>query len=347
MAVPTTSTLMDEEALRAFLQSRVPEFAVTDAFSVDRLHAGHSNVTFGIAAGERRYVLRRPPAGPLAPSAHDVLREFRILERLVGAGLRAPRPVVACDDPAVIGAPFFVMERVDGIVLRKEAPPELGGDAARRALSEDIVETLVEIHAADWHGIGLDEVVAGSADYLSRQANRWQRMLEHSRTRELPGLDGVTRWLVERMPESQATTIVHGDFKLDNLIVRPGDPPRCAAVLDWELSTIGDPLADLAWLMVWWAEPGEAFEEPLTLCEATGKGGFLGREELRELYERRTGRDTSQIAWYEVFCLWRLAILFEGSYKRHVEGTADDDWFAALERGVPYLIDRARRLIEG
>jgi aminoglycoside phosphotransferase (APT) family kinase protein len=345
MAVETTTALISEERLFAFLRSNLPDLPEGAPISVKRLRAGHSNVTFEIWIGARRLILRRPPAGPLAPSAHDVLREFRILQRLAGHVLRAPTPVIACDDASVIGAPFFLMEHVDGVVLRDVVPPELPTAEARRALSEDIVDTLCEIHAVDWRAMKLDEVVSASADYLGRQISRWSQMLGHSRTREIAGLDEVGAWIAASVPATQGSTLIHGDFKLDNLIVSLADPPTCLAALDWELSTIGDPLADLGWLMVWWAEPGEVFEEPLTLCTATTAPGFLLREELCARYEQLTGRDTSRIAWYEIFALWRLAILFEGSYKRHLDGTADDDWYARLERGVPYLVGRARSLI--
>lgn len=346
MAVPTTPIRIDEEALRAFLVRSLPDFGDDDSLVIDRVPAGHSNLTFTVQAGGASYVLRRAPAGPLPPSAHDMLREFRILERLVRANLRIPRPVAASDDKRIVGAPFYLMELVEGFVIRKEVPDSLADHAARRALSADIVETMAELHAADWKAIGLNEVVPASADYLSRQIRRWNKLWSHTQTREVPHLEEVGRWIQERLPRSSDTTIVHGDFKLDNLIIRPGAVPRCAALLDWELSTIGDPLADLAWLMVWWVDPGEQIEEPLRLCMATREGGFMSRDELRALYEERTGRDTSRINWYEVFGLWRLAILFEGSYKRHLSGTADDEWFAELETGVPYLIERARQLID-
>jgi len=338
--------MIDEEALRAFLVQSIAGFDRDDPLTVERVPAGHSNLTFTVQAGSARYVLRRPPAGPLPPSAHDMLREYRILERLVRAHLRVPRPIAASDDTSIVGAPFYLMEQVEGFVVRKTVPDSLADHADRRALSADIVETMAELHAADWKAIGLDQVVPASADYLTRQIRRWNKLWIDTQTREIPHLAEVGRWIQERLPTSSDATIVHGDFKLDNLIIRPGTPPRCAALLDWELSTIGDPLADLAWLMVWWVEPGEEIEEPLRLCMATNEGGFLTRDELRALYEARTGRDTSRINWYEVFGLWRLAIMFEGSYRRHLSGMADDEWFAELKTGVPYLVQRARQLID-
>jgi aminoglycoside phosphotransferase (APT) family kinase protein len=346
MVVPSTTTSIDEEALRAFLVGAIPGFSGDDLLEIDRVQAGHSNLTYKVLAGTQRLVLRRPPAGPLPPSAHDMLREYRILERLARADLRIPRPVAASDDTSIVGAPFYLMELVDGIVTRQTVPPELADHADRRALSADIIEMMAELHAADWKAIGLDEVVPAGGDYLRRQIRRWQKLWVQTHTREVPHLEQVGRWIEDNLPHSHETTIVHGDFKLDNILVRPGTPPRCTALLDWELSTIGDPLADLGWLMMWWVNPGESIEEPLRLCMATHEGGFMTRDELRALYEERTGRDTSRIGWYQVFGLWRLAILFEGSYKRHLSGTADDEWFAELETGVPYLIERARQLID-
>jgi aminoglycoside phosphotransferase (APT) family kinase protein len=308
--------------------------------------AGHSNLTYTVRSGGCRYVLRRPPLGPLPPSAHDVLREYRVLERLVRANLRVPRPLAASTDERLVGAPFYVMEHVPGVVIRETVPEELPDEASRRLICEDLIALLAELHATDWRAIGLDEVAPASGDYLKRQLRRWEGQSLHGRTRQLPGLDRVGAWLAANEPISPAPTLVHGDFKLDNVVVQPS-PPRCAAVLDWEMSTIGDPLADLGWLLIFWVEPGERTDGPLGLGAATGAPGFLTRDELRRLYERHTGRATDGIGWYEVFGLWKLAILLEGSYKRFRSGTTDDRFFAELETGVPMLIERALSLIEG
>jgi aminoglycoside phosphotransferase (APT) family kinase protein len=345
LATHTAYTLIDEEALRAFLLASVPGFPEGEGFSVERVPAGHSNLTYTIRSGERRYVLRRPPLGPLPPSAHDVLREYRVLERLVRADLRVPRPLAASTDERLIGAPFYVMEHVPGLVIR-ETVPEVLSDEARRTICEDLIALLAELHATDWRAIGLDEIAPASEDYLKRQLRRWEGQSLHGRTRPLPGLDRVGAWLADNEPASPAPTLVHGDFKLDNVVVGTS-PPRCAAVLDWEMSTIGDPLADLGWLLNFWVEPGEPTDGPLGLGAATAAPGFLSRDELRRLYERHTGRATESIGWYQVFGLWKLAILLEGSYKRFRSGTTDDRFFAELEAGVPNLIERALRHIDG
>jgi aminoglycoside phosphotransferase (APT) family kinase protein len=345
VATHTAQTLIDEEALCAFLLASVPGFPGREGFAVERVPAGHSNLTYTIRSGERRYVLRRPPLGPLPPSAHDVLREYRILQRLVRADLRVPRPLAASTDERLVGAPFYVMEHVPGVVIRETAPAALPDEAARRAVCEDLVALLAELHATDWRGIGLAEIAPASDDYLKRQLRRWEGQSRHGRIRQLPGLDRVGAWLADNEPASPAPTLVHGDFKLDNVVVQTS-PPRCAAVLDWEMSTIGDPLADLGWLLNFWAEPGEPTDGPLSLGAATAAPGFLSRDDLRRRYEEHTGRATDGIGWYQVFGLWKLAILFEGSYKRFRSGTTDDRFFAELETGVPSLIERALRLIE-
>jgi aminoglycoside phosphotransferase (APT) family kinase protein len=299
---------------------------------------GHSNVTFAIRRGEEAWVLRRPPRPPLPPSAHDVLREARLLEAVRDADVRTPVVIAHCGDPGVIGAPFYVMERVEGEVMTTAVPSALDAAGDRRRIGEELVDTLVEIHAVDWRTCGL-EGYGKPTGYLDRQLRRFGGLWEHNRTRELPAMDRLTAWLGEHRPESPAATIVHGDFRLGNLMYAPDPPPRVVAVFDWELATIGDPLADVGYMVATWAEPGDDAGE--LFGGVTREGGFPSREELIARYEAGSGRSMSDVRWYTTLALWKAAVFLEGSYKRRLAGTTEDAFFDMLETGVPALAERA------
>ena len=326
----------DPEALSAYLDDRLPG---EGPFEVERHRAGHSNETFFVGRSGASWVLRRPPAGAFLPTAHDVLREHRVLTALGGTPVRAPRTVLACEDPGVIGAPFYLMDRVAGEVIR-DALPGWADPPARARIGEEMVDALAEVHAVDWRAAGL-EGWGSPTGYLERQLKRWSGQLELTLplTRELPELLAAGAWLRERVPESPPATIVQGDYKLDNVI---WDGPRLAAILDWEMATIGDPLADLGWMLSFWAEPGDP-DEPVLAghVEVTREPGFPPRAELAGRYAERTGRSIGDLTWYTVLAIWKLAILLEGSYARHLAGATDDPFFAELEHGVPALARRA------
>jgi len=334
-----TEALVDVEALTGYLAEHVPG---EGAVEVERLRAGHSNETFFVRRAGHEWVLRRPPAGAFLPTAHDVLREHRVLTALQGTGVRSPRTVLACDDPSVIGAPFYLMEKVEGVVIGDELPGFID-EAGRRRVGEEMVDALAELHAVDWRAAGL-EGWGRETGYLERQLRRWSGQLELTLplTRPLPDLLAVGAWLAERRPESPAATVVHGDYKLDNVMLAASPPARVVAILDWEMSTIGDPLADLGWMLSFWREPGDPVDPVLSeRTELTRLPGFASRAELVERYRDRTGRDMTDLTWYTVLAIWKLAILLEGSYARHLAGVTDDPFFAALEEGVPALARRA------
>lgn len=328
-----------------------------DAVEITRITSGHSNLTFAVTAGGRELVLRRPPRGELAPTAHDVLREARVIAALGPTPVRVPAIVrtSAPDGDGVLpdGKPFFVMERVPGHVLRAGLPgawggPGDGGEAARRrAVSIELVDALAELHLVDWAspGVGLGDL--GKADgYLARQLRRWTGQRDYARTRELGDLDAAGRWLADHLPESGPATLVHGDYKLDNVSFAPEAPPRINAIFDWEMATVGDPLADVGYLLTFWPEPGEPAEGLLGLSALSAEPGFASRAELLDRYAERTGRRIGDVRWYRVLAIWKLAILLEASYTRHLQGTADDPFFALLEAGVPQLAAAARELAE-
>ena len=246
--------LLVRRPLEAFLDERGLGNGPVDAETVGE---GHSNVTYVIRRGDESWVLRRPPRPPLPPSAHDVLREARLLRAVDGTTARTPKVLATCDDEAVIGAPFYVMERLDGDVITRKVPPALDDESGRRAIGEELVDALVEVHAVTWEACGL-EGYGKPTGYLDRQLRRFGGLWEHNRTREIALVDRLTEWLTENKPESGEATIVHGDYRLGNTMYAPGAPARLIAIFDWELATIGDPLADIGYLLATWAQPGDA-----------------------------------------------------------------------------------------
>jgi aminoglycoside phosphotransferase (APT) family kinase protein len=339
--------LVDEVNLEKFLGSDAPVRA-------ERIEAGHSNLTFLITQGDpssgsgqvKHYVLRRPPRPPYLPTAHDVLREHRIISALAQTTFPVPRLIRSCDDNSVIGAPFYLMERVNGVVIRNQIPPQFDTSQDRQVIADAVIRTLVALHAIDYNAIGLGNL--GKPDgYLARQVKRWIGQLDGARTRDIPTLNEVGEWLQAHIPESPAATLVHGDFRIDNVMFAPQSPPRVVAVLDWEMSTLGDPLADLGYLLSFWREAGEPNATPLPddMGDVTSQAGFPSRAEIAARYEELSGRKAANLTFYIVLAIWKLAILLEGSYKRHQMGTADDPFFALLGDGVPALAKRAKEVI--
>jgi aminoglycoside phosphotransferase (APT) family kinase protein len=303
---------------------------------------GHSNVTFLIRRGDEEWVLRRPPRPPLPPSAHDVLRESLLLRALEGTAVRVPPVLASSDDASIIGAPFYVMERIRGDVLTTSVPEGL--DLA--AVGEELIDALVEIHAADWRACGL-EGFGKPTGYLERQLRRFGGLWEHNRTRPVPTIDRLTAWLAEHLPESGPATIVHGDYRLGNVMFASDPPTRLNAVFDWELATIGDPLADVGYLVATWTQAGDPEGTITRLNAVTRKTGFPTREELVARYEERSGRSMSDLRWYATLALWKSAIFLEGSYKRRLAGTTDDAFFDSLKEGVPEIAERAWLTAQG
>ncbi|MDQ3916721.1 MAG: phosphotransferase family protein [Actinomycetota bacterium] len=332
-------SLVDPQALERFLSETLPG----DGELVVRRHqAGHSNETFFVTRGDARWVLRRPPSGAFLPSAHDVKREHTVLSALAGTAVRVPRTVLMCEDASVIGAPFYLMERVDGVVIRDELPEWLG-EERRAAVGSELVDALVELHAVDAGSCGLGGF-GRPPGYLERQLRRWKGQMELTLpfTRPLPDLERIGVWLEDHRPRHSDTTLVHGDYKLDNVVFADGPPPRLVAILDWEMSTLGDPLADLGWMVSFWREPGEDSGDVFSrTSRVTALPGFQSRSDLVDRYASKTGRDVSRLRWYTVLAVWKLAILLEGSYARHLAGMTDDPFFAEMEHGVPALARRA------
>ncbi len=336
---PSIHDLVDPDKLTSYLDSALGGHANA---TVEAHIAGFSNVTCFVHRGDTSYVLRRPPPGPLLPTAHDVAREFRYLDALHGTSARVPEPVVLCEDTEVIGAPFYLMEKKVGHVIRHEMPAALDTPDDRRRIGLEMVDALAEIHAVDWQSVGL---TTRGGNYLDRQLKRWtsQAELTVGKVRDLPGLLSLSGWLASNKPSSSDVTVVHGDFKLDNVMFAPDGPATLIGVFDWEMATIGDPLADLGWLMHIWGRPDDATDDmelPVTALE-----GFASRDELAERYAERSGRSMHDFDWYHVLALWKLAVILEGLYVNYKTGTASNPASDAFEIQVPRLIARAETLI--
>jgi aminoglycoside phosphotransferase (APT) family kinase protein len=335
------------EPLRAFLDAHgLGEGAIR----ANPIGEGHSNVTYLIEREGTEVVLRRPPRPPLPPSAHDVLREARLLRALRNTPARVPDVLAVCDEESVIGAPFYVMERVHGEVIVASVPEALDTPAERRRIGEELIDSLVEIHGVDWRAAGL-EGFGKPTGYLERQLRRFTGLWELNKTREIPAVESVGAWLAEHVPDQNPptpATIVHGDYRLGNTIFASDTPAELNAVLDWEMATIGDPLADIGYLCMMWTEPGDPSEG---LREALGNvtraEGFLTRAELIERYETGSGRSMSNIRWYTTLALWKSVVFMEGNYKRAIAGTTDDPYLKQFGEGVLQLAGQAEAVAHG
>jgi aminoglycoside phosphotransferase (APT) family kinase protein len=313
---------------------------------VEPLGDGHSNVTFLIEREGAEVILRRPPRGPLPPSAHDVVREARLLERLAGTAVRTPRVLAVGDDPAILGAPFYLMERVNGTVITHMMPPGLASAGEERRVSEEMVEALAEIHALDLEAAGLSGFGRPSG-YLERQLRRFAGLWELSKTREVPGVERIHEWLLRCRPASGPSTLVHGDYRLGNVMFADGAPARLVAVFDWEMAAVGDPLADVGYLLTAWTDRDDRAMGPLELQPVTRTPGFLSRSEILEYYERVSGRVVPDPLWYQVLGFWKTAIFMEGNYRRAITGATDDPFLAAFGDGVLALVDHTEGQISG
>jgi aminoglycoside phosphotransferase (APT) family kinase protein len=334
---------IDRDAVQAWFVANVPE--VEPPLRFERISGGRSNLTYAVTdGGDRRWALRRPPLGERLASAHDMGREHTIISALQRTPVPVPPVAGFCEDESVNGAPFYVMGFVEGPILRTKADAEREFDeAARRGVGERVADTLAAIHAVDPDAAGVGEL-GRKEGYVERQLRRWQGQWGKSKTRELPVVDDVHDRLVARVPGQGRATIVHGDYRLDNMILDPSG--EIAAVVDWELCTLGDPLADVGLLMVYWAEPEDEFSP---LFEApTQAAGFPARAELRDRYAERSGRDLSELDFYVALGYWKLAIILEGVFARYAAGQygkGDDDFeeFANVVERLAEAADEAER----
>jgi aminoglycoside phosphotransferase (APT) family kinase protein len=333
------------DTIRSFLDERGLGSGALRAHRIGE--GGGSNFSFLLERDDgNRYVLRRPPRPPLPPSAHDVVREASLQLALAPLGIRVPKIRAVCKDDSLLGVPFYVMDFIEGDVVTTSLPPPLDEDpAARQRLANDLVDALVEIHAADVGAPGLAAFLR-PGNYNERQVRRFSQLWELNQTRDLPTVVNVARRLASNVPDQLPPTVVHGDYRLGNMIVTHENPERIAAVLDWEMGAIGDPRADVGYLVATYSEPGGR-ENPLGTSPVTAMEGFPTRSELVERYTARSGRDVEPLAWFEALALWKAAVFCEAIYGRYVRGelTADDGGASRFETGVPLLAETAAELV--
>lgn len=342
---PRAGEELDTGALAAYLGEHLPG-AAGQPIAVEQFPGGHSNLTYLVRVGDRELVLRRPPVGSKVKTAHDMGREVRVLSRLAPAWSPAPRPILHCDDPAVLGCPFYLMERKRGIILRRELPPGLAIDAATaRRLSEVLVDGLAELHAIDFAAIGLGDL-GRPEGYVERQVRGWSERYAGSRTDDIPVVDRVAGWLAASMPASPPPALIHNDYKYDNIVLDPADVTRIIGVLDWEMATIGDPLMDLGTSLAYWVEAGDPPGMIAMRFGPTTLPGMMTRAEIAARYAERTGRSVEHIVFYYAFGLFKTAVVAQQIYWRWKQGLTRDPRFEPFLLAVGALCEQAAAAID-
>ena len=314
--------------------------------TVEQFPNGHSNLTYLLRIEDREYVLRRGPLGPVAPKAHDMAREFRVLQMVHPHFPEAPDVFHLCEDPAVLGGVFFLMERRHGLILRDDVPPELAKAPNLGApVSEAFVDSLIRLHAIDVSKTGL--VALGKPEgFLERQVLGWADRWNRAKTDEMPKMDRVIRWLVDQRPISPDPTLVHNDYKLDNVMLRDGSVDRIEAVLDWEMATVGDPLADLGLTLCYWVWAAAPQLRASELPAFRSQPGWYTRDQFVQRYAEGTGRDLSHIGYYEVLGVFKLAVILQQIYHRFRRGQTQDTRFQNFDERVRGLVELAASLTE-
>lgn len=346
---------LDKPSLERYLRERLPDLMPGEALDqssieIEQFPGGHSNLTYRIKLGGHEFVLRRPPVGPVAPTAHDMPREFRLLAAIHPHFNLAPRPYLLCEDARIIGVPFYLMERRRGLVIRRDIPKEIGDDTEmRRRVSLAMVDTLAALHSVDIYSTGL-AAIGKPVGFITRQVRGWTERWHRSKTSELAEIDEVILWLEGRIPpepdpdRGRPATLLHNDFKLDNTMLDPQDPSRIVAVLDWEMCTVGDPLVDVGIFLCYWAQKDDPEARRESISPVTTGEGWIAREEVINRYTEKTGRDLSSIAFYETFALFKLAVVLQQIYFRFVRGQTHDERFKDFDRRVEGLARAAFEL---
>lgn len=334
----------DEHKLVTYLRQNVAEFAGNEPIEFQQFPGGHANLTYLISVGNQEYVLRRPPLGPVAPKSHDMVREFTVLHALSKVLRQAPVAFHLCQDEAVLGRPFFVMERRRGFVIRNHWPAGLTDSTEiRRRISEQFIDTLVALHQVDFTAVGLRNL-GRPEGFAERQVQGWAGRWGRSKTREVKAMDQLAVWLAGRVPAPQAASLLHNDYKLDNAMV--DETGNLVAIFDWDMATLGDPLIDLGTTLAYWSQPTDLpyrifMDNPLL------HGGFLTRAGLVDRYRAGTGFDLSGLRWYEVFAFFKIAVIVEQIYARYVAGQTSDQRFADFGTRVERLSAAALELAGG
>ena len=340
-------------ALERYLREHLVEFDRSSPIELAQFPGGHSNLTYLIRNGHQEFVLRRPPVGPVAPTAHDMPREYKLLSVINPSFPLAPKPILLCEDISIIGVPFYLMERRRGFIMRFKVPSQIGENLAlRRGVSEAMVDTLVALHAVDIQSTGIVQI-GKPAGFVARQVRGWADRWQRSKTGDLTEMDQVIQWLLDRIPpDPDNATIVHNDFKLDNLMLDDDDPSRVVAVLDWEMCTVGDPLVDVGLALAYWTMQGgkkgsaASVDQNSSLRAVTSGPGWMMREEIIERYAKKTGCDLSRIAFYEAFARFKVAVVIQQIYFRYVQGQTRDERFRNFDGLVRELAAEALELAE-
>lgn len=326
---------LEVDKLDEYLREHLP--GLEGEISIQQFPAGHSNLTYSLKIGSRELVLRRPPFGAKIKTAHDMGREYRILSHLVEVYPHVPRPLLYCEDENVLGAPFYVMERLRGVVLRATQPEGLDlSPELMRNLSENFVDNLVEIHAVDYEAIGLGDF-GRPAGYVQRQIEGWTKRYQNARTDDVPDVERVAGWLTDNMPVEVGAALIHNDYKYDNLVLDPNDLANIIGVLDWEMATVGDPLMDLGSTLGYWVDPDDMPEMKTISFGLTTLPGNLTRGEIVERYAQRSGYDITNILFYYVYGLFKLIVIVQQIYARYAAGLTKDERFAMFIHVVRLL----------
>lgn len=316
-------------------------------FLVEQFPGGHSNLTYLIKIGDSEMVLRRPPFGSKVKAAHDMSREYRVLHALHPVYAPAPKPLVFSDDQSILGADFYAMERIHGIILRKDQPADFQATPAQvREAGVNMAKNLAALHAVDWKAVGLDALQKKEGSFMPRQVEGWAKRYEGSRTHDVPEVDSVLKWCLERIPEDVGAVVIHNDYKFDNMIMDPNDFTKIIGVLDWEMSTIGDPLFDLGCALSYWTNPDEPQGLSTTNCFLQSLPGSITRDEFAGIYGEETGRDVSNMNYYFVFSIIKLAVVLQQIFYRYHHGMTKDERFAGMGEAVKLLAMRAAHYVE-
>jgi aminoglycoside phosphotransferase (APT) family kinase protein len=330
---------LNASQLEAYLGTHVPN--LRGPLSISQFPAGHSNLTYMLTMGERQLVLRRPPIGAKIETAHDMAREFRILSHLVDVYPKVPRPLLLCTDESVLGAPFYVMERLKGVILRSYLPAGLElSPPLMHSLSANFVDNLVQIHSVDYEAAGLGDL-GRPHGYVQRQIQGWAERYRNARTDVIPEVETVGSWLLDKMPKESGASLIHNDYKYDNLVLDPDDLSQILGVLDWEMATIGDPLMDLGTTLGYWVDPNDPDEMRALAMVPTARPGNLDRRALVQRYAAATARDVSNILYFYVYGLFKIAVIAQQIYARYRKGFTQDDRFAVLIYAVKILSQTA------
>lgn len=332
---------LNEAVLSHYLRQHLPEALTTNQeMTLEQFPGGHSNLTYCVKFGENEFVLRRPPVGPVAPTAHDMPREFRMLAAINPVFPLAPKPYVLCEDASIIGVPFYLMERRRGIVVRRELPPNVGEDLSwRRRVSESLIDALADLHAID---LGKNSLMhlGKPAGFVARQVKGWSERWQRAKTSEVPEMENLVKWLRERLPpEAERPTLLHNDYKLDNVMLDANDTTRLVAILDWEMCALGDPLVDLGLLLCYWSQKGDSEARREAISSVTVLPGWLSRAELIERYAERTGANVLNIVYYEVLALFKLTVVCQQIYYRFYVGQTQDQRFVDFGKRVAGLAE--------